>query len=202
MEANNNNKIKKYFRKDPNSFYINEKGEYRCRSVHFESQFRFSRAQEEAQKEVVSVKKIINYVNEFLIKIGVPQVLNPKMNLNEINYDKIKKEYQLADERDLLWIKFTADGFIGVIAQSNDINFDFPPSADVYNKKAKGRNWIYNTSGIIVHKLNKEWDKSFVLVFPLKIKNTKYSRHEIETAVGNYLIDKGVPILDYYSHNY
>lgn len=28
----------------------------------------------------------------------------------------------------------------------------------------------------------------------------KYSSTELELAVGNYLIDKGVPIIDYYSH--
>lgn len=27
-------------------------------------------------------------------------------------------------------------------------------------------------------------------------------RDELETAVGNYLIANGVPIIDYYSHNY
>lgn len=126
----------------------------------------------------------------------------PKMDPAKIDYAELKSAYKLENEGDIIWLKFTTDGYIGVVAQSNDINFDFPFSAEDYNKR-KGQNWQFNTSGIIVHKLGKQWDQTFVLVFPLKkIKNTSYSRHEIETAVGNYLIDKGVPILDYYSHNY
>lgn len=31
----------------------------------------------------------------------------------------------------------------------------------------------------------------------LSVKNRK----EIETGIGNYLEDRGVPIIDYYSHN-
>lgn len=43
MKENCNN-MNQYFKKDPNAFYINEKGEWRCRSVHFEDQFRFNKA--------------------------------------------------------------------------------------------------------------------------------------------------------------
>ena len=54
----------------------------------------------------------------------------------------------------------------------------------------------------MVHKLKKEWDESFVLVFPLrKLKEScGYSRHNIEMAIGNYLIEQNVPIIDFYSH--
>ncbi|MDV4151424.1 hypothetical protein R0131_11280 [Clostridium sp. AL.422] len=50
-----------------------------------------------------------------------------------------------------------------------------------------------------------ERDTSFTIANMMSLK--KYlifkikKRKEIETAVGNYLIDKGVPIIDYYSHN-
>lgn len=199
MQAND---IKNYFIQDPDAFCRNEKGERRCRSVHFESQFRFDKAQKEAQKKPIGKEQVAGYVNDFLYKIGVPKVLNPEMNPSEIDYAKLKCDYQLEDERDIVWVKFTTDGYVGVIAQSNDINFSFPPGADAYNDMDKSRHWIYNTSGIIIHQLKKKWDTSFVLVFPLKLSNVNYSRHEIETAIGNYLIDMGVPILDYYSHNY
>ena len=195
-----NTEINKYFMKDPNAFYTNENRDRRSRSIHFGS-FRFNKAQEEAKKTPVCTERVISYVNEFLDEIGVSPVLNPIMRPNEISYTKIKQDYELEEERDILWIKFTSDGYAGVIAQSNDINFIIPQSAEDYNKVEKGT-WRYNTSGIIVHKLHKTWDESFVLVFPLKLENVKYNRHEIETGVGNYLIDKGVPILDYYSHNY
>lgn len=196
------NKIEQYFMKDPNAFWINEFGQPRCRSVHFGSRFRFDKAQKEAQKTPIGKEQVKDYVNAVLYKIGVPTVPNPEMDPNEIDYAKLKYDYQIEDERDIIWLKFTTDGYVGVVAQSNDINFDFPPNADAYNDKDKSRRWAYNTSGIIIHQLGKMWDTSFVLVFPLKLNNINYSRHEIETAIGNYLIDMGVPILDYYSHNY
>ena len=94
---------------------------------------------------------------------------------------------------------------------SNDINFDIPPNESVYDNKVwkydeyTKKNelvWKYNSSGILVHKLKKEWDESFVLVFPLrKLKESwGYSRHNIEMAIGNYLIEQNVPIIDFYSH--
>ena len=51
---------------------------------------------------------------------------------------------------------------------------------------------------------NYEWDEGTVLVFPLiNLKKLKdLDRSDIESGIGNYLIDNDVPILDYYSHNY
>lgn len=94
---------------------------------------------------------------------------------------------------------------------SNDINFDISPNESVYDNKVwkydeytKNNELVlkYNSSGILVHKLKKEWDESFVLVFPLrKLKEScGYSRHNIEMAIGNYLIEQNVPIIDFYSH--
>lgn len=69
-------------------------------------------------------------------------------------------------------------------------------------KKCKKSEWKHNSSGIIIHKLREQWDDFFVLVFPLKNIPYGYSRHDIEKAIGNYLIKKNVPILDFYSHIY
>lgn len=202
MKENTINQFDQFFKKNPDAFWINEKGERRCRSIHFNDDFRFNKAQEEAEKDPTPVEKVISYCNEFLSGIGVSPVANPVMNPREISYSEIKKQYHLNDERDIIWIKFTADHFVGLVAQSNDINFDIPPSADVYNDKDKSQRWLYNTSGIIIHRLGKRWDTSFVLVFPLRLNNITYTRHEIETAIGNYLAYKGAAILDYFSHNY
>lgn len=62
--------------------------------------------------------------------------------------------------------------------------------------------WIHNSSGILVHQLGKEWDESFVLVFPLANIPCGYNRYDIERAIGNMLIAEGVPVIDFYSHNY
>lgn len=128
-----------------------------------------------------------------------------------MDYALLKKDFELDDEKDVVWIKLTEDGFVGVVAVSNDINFDIPPNDSVYDNKVWKYNgytkkkelvWEYNSSGILIHKLNKKWDESKVLVFPLKKlrESYGYSRHYIEMAIGNYLIEQNVPIIDYYSH--
>ena len=101
-------------------------------------------------------------------------------------YDVIKETFNLTDARNIVWIKFTKNGRVGVIAQSFDINFDYD-----------------TTSGELVHEWDDGWDTSFVLIFPLTQDILRSnSKEEIETAIGNYLIEKGVPMIDYYSHNY
>lgn len=175
----------------------------RASSVHFGQTYRFNKAIEEAKKNPVSVKEICDMITKFLKKIGIttndlPEYKNPL----PFNYQGIKEKFNLVDERDIVWIKFTQDGYIGVVATSNDINFNYPTSENDYEKKDEDGNWIFNTSGIIVHKLNKKWDESFVLVFPLAEIPDGYIRGDIEEAVGNLLIQNNVPILDYYSHIY
>lgn len=54
--------IDQYFKKDPDAFCINEEGVRRCRSVHFESQYRFLKAQEESKKKVVRIEEILKRI--------------------------------------------------------------------------------------------------------------------------------------------
>ena len=205
------NNVHKYFWEDPDaSYYINERKYWQ--SVHGRSFFRYNKAKKEiSEKNIVPIETIIEYVNEVLKAVGIAEVKKPIMNPSEVDYTLLKKEFELDDEKDTVWIKFTEDGFVVVIAVSNDINFDIPPNESVYDNKVwkydeyTKKNelvWKYNSSGILVHKLKKEWDESFVLVFPLrKLKEScGYSRHNIEMAIGNYLIEQNVPIIDFYSH--
>ncbi|MFI3325432.1 MAG: hypothetical protein R3Y35_04580 [Clostridia bacterium] len=171
-------------------------------SVHYGDTTRFDKAKEQSEFDPISKIEIIKYVNEFLNGIGVSIIENSTFDPNTINYDSIKNDYNLEDEQDILWIKFTEDGYIGVVAISNDINFDYPTLKEDYNKKNEIGKWCYNTSGIIIHSLEKKWDKSFVLIFPLENIPKEYKREDIERGVGNYLIYKKAPILDFYSHKY
>lgn len=58
-------------------------------------------------------------------------------------------------------------------------------------------------SGKYVKAINDSWDTSFVFIFPLTDDIIgKLSTGDIERGIGNYLIAKGVPIIDFYSHNY
>ena len=171
-------------------------------SVRFKDEnVRFDRAEKQSKKPIVALDMIIKHVNDFLEELGMERVDSPKyMVLREkINYVEICAG--LEDKRDIVWLKFTTDKYLGVVATSNDINFNIPKLKEEYSVKRKSR-YMYNTSGIIIHHLNKEWDDSFVLVFPLKGMPPNYCRGDIERGIGNYLIEQGVPILDFYSHNY
>ncbi len=104
----------------------------------------------------------------------------------DTKYDSMKERFQLNYPSDIIWMKFTNKGHLGVIAKSFDINY----RSD-------------NNSGKLVEIIGEKWDDSFVFIFPLT-KDILYGRKigDIERAIGNYLIMKGVPIIDFYSHNY
>lgn len=162
------------------------------------SNFRYKKAEDQATMETVKPTDIINFVNEFLRKVGMkttedlsfsPRIELQRNGIRQIKYAEIRKKNQLDDIRDIVWIKFTKDNYISVIGTGCDISFS---------------EWAKNntTAGHINRHLNKEWDDSFVLIFPLKEIPENLNRSDIESGIGNYLIHKGVPILDFYSHNY
>lgn len=178
-------------------------------SVHF-SEVRMDKAREQSQKKVKPLEEVINCINNTLKDLQMNIVKNPRFDFVEDNkitkedYKKIKREHFLKNSEDIVWLKFTKDGFIGVVAVSDDINFAIPPNKEAYNEKREGSNkkWKYNTSGIIIHKLGKEWDDSFVLIFPLSEIPNGITRQQIEHKIGNDLIEADIPILDFYSHRY
>lgn len=109
-------------------------------------------------------------------------------------YDVIKEKFDLERVSDILWFKFTDKGHLAVVAKSCDIN---------WNEKLP--------CGVLVNEIEEKLDDSFVLIFPLtqemiRTKEEpnsfyrKYSSEKLECAVGNYLISKGVPVIDYFSH--
>ena len=194
-------------------------------SVHYGKTDRFIKAEEQLKKAPKTVDEIINLTNSFLQSNGLKPVDNPKYTsfsvkddkdgyktLVEINDDKFKDQFGLRDKplndsKHVIWMKFAKNGQLGVVAASNDYNFDIPPSSDVYDETTNGKpkckcnGWKYTTSGIILHKLNLEWDKSFLLIFPLQgIEDSM--RRTIEKGIGNFLIENDVPIIDFYSHKY
>lgn len=117
-----------------------------------------------------------------------------KYDIYDKKYDAIFEKFDLERVSDVLWFKFTDKGHLAVVASSCDINWDSNLSC-----------------GILVNDIGEKFDTSFVFVFPLTkqmIRSKyepnslyrKYSTAKLELAVGNYLIDKGVPIIDYFSH--
>lgn len=181
----------------------------REKSVHYNKKNpRTEKAGEQATLKPVSVEVICSHVNDLLKSIGMKIIESPIVKQPcEIDYEKIHAEYGTTGKTDIVWMKFTKDQYLGVVASGNDVNFDMPSSELQYNEeewnsKRYGYIWKYTTSGILIHQLGKEWDTSFVLVFPLVDIPSGKNRFDIERAIGNYLIAKGVPILDFYSHNY
>lgn len=186
-------------------------------SVHGESTKRYDMALTQSKMKTVSIEKIINLTNDFFKMIDIPEVINPiytDLSVKpgkfgpktiELDYKEIQKDNELNCDNHLIWMKFTKDGYLGIVAASNDCNFDFPLDKSDYNETDNGKvknrsnSWKYATSGIIVSMLGKEWDEDFILVFPLRnISNGM--RNDIECGIGQYLIENDVPILDYYSH--
>lgn len=208
-----NVELEKFLHKTPeDAYWINKQGNRCCQSVHGKSYVRYNEAKKQADSKAIDKEIIIKYTLDYLNKVGIKTTKNPKCeNPKCIDYDKIQQKFQLNDRSDLVWMKFTRDGYLGVVAVSDDVNFDMPEDWSVYDKKHivynsyKKRNeeeWVHNSAVILVHKLGKEWDESFVLIFPLKGIPDGYTRSDVETAIGNMLIEKDVPILDFYSHMY
>lgn len=208
-----NVELEKYLYKIPeNAYWINKQGNRCCQSVHGKSYVRYNEAKKQAESKATDKETIIKYTLDYLNRVGIKTTGNPKYeNPKRIDYDKIQEEFQLNDRGDLVWMKFTKDGYLGVVAVSDDVNFDMPEDCSEYDKtqivynsykKRTEKDWVHNSAGIIVHKLGKEWDEAFVLIFPLRELPDDYTRSDVETAIGNMLIEKNVPILDFYSHMY
>lgn len=162
--------------------------------------FRVEKAKEQYEKgiqmNIPSKKKehkedIVKYVNEFLVSImGMEKAAQPyytpkKTKSRRIEYYKINPE----NKENIVWIKFTENGLISVIGTGCDIYF---------TDKTKE----CTTAGHINKELNLNWDETVVLIFPLKNIPDGLNRADIESGIGNYLISKDIPILDFYSHNY
>lgn len=162
---------------------------YVDKSVTNNDCFRINAANEQTKIKTVAKDDIISYVNNFLESIDMVRIEEPKVDLDKNpikrgSYTNIMKKNHLENKKDIVWIKFTKDKYIGVVASGTDINFNMD-----------------NTSGKIIKALGKQWDESFVLVFPLINIPSYLNRHHIESGIGNFLISQNVPILDYYSHN-
>lgn len=211
-------------------FEANTKATFRKRDgklclVSADKKIRVDTARAQYKKDKPPIETVIAYVNEFLDMVSDNGSLNkhrldcirldgsyhqidgraiivkgcswqaPKYDKSkeryiswDSKYDIIQEQFDLRAPRDIIWLKFTEDGYLGVVADSFDINFRYD-----------------NSSGklIRVNDPAQKWDDSFVVIFPLTkdLLNVKF-RKQIETAVGNYLIEeKGVPIIDYFSHN-
>ena len=224
--------LEKYFQKNEEAFYFNDKGEKKFRGVHkyYGDTLRNDEARKQSNLLPTQICNVFSYVNEFIellrisngyceknvrfeplvldntihtimdngiltmgLKWDAPIYDNKKQDYVEwdYKYDIIKNEFNLGKPSDIVWIKFTTKGHIGVVAKSFDINFD--------RKTSNGKPI---SSTVLVEEVGETWDKSFVMIFPMtsEILGNR-SVGDLELGIGNYLIDKKVPIIDFYSHN-
>ena len=170
------------------------------------SPFRFDKAEEQAEISSDMIKRcilptkedIIKYVNEFFSNIGMENVDPKTQKTGRIYYEiwKDNKSNGMVEKDDIVWIKFTENGVIGVIGTSCDIFLGFPKNEN-YSTSDRIVDYVKNKKG-----KGYSWDTENVLIFPLCKIPEGLNRSDIESGIGNYLIFKGVPILDFYSHNY
>lgn len=168
--------------------------------------FRLEKAKEQYELPAVSKDEIKELVNKFLKSLKMEAISNPEylprkvtdrtIGIRRINYSKIWNDNmpKQTEKEDIVWIKFveTKEGknrHISVVGVGCDISF-------TDNTKNT------TSSGKILKELNLEWDDKEILIFPLKNIPAGLKRSDIESGIGNYLIDNGVPILDFYSHNF
>ena len=187
---------------------LKEKGEGRTKMAH-----------EQVAMPPVPMDMVFNYINEFLNQLvdkpislsklgsialdgkdediighGIwvkdtfnwkPQSSKPPYLSSDKKYTIIQEQFNLGFQKDLVWLKFTEDGYVGVVADSSDINHSYT-----------------NTAGRLLREVNRTWDTSNLFIFPITSAMTKHkTRKQIENGIGKYLIYKGVPIIDFYSHN-
>lgn len=167
--------------------YDKNNPDYRCSLDYDKSNYRKRKAAEEAKKEKICIFKIIDLVNLFLQEINVNSkcvFIDGLDVLMAVNYEHIKRQYGLNNQSDIVWMRFTTDGYLGVVASSNDINFEYTTN-----------------SGKLIKSVDKEWDKNVIIIVPLPNIKSRQERLMIENMIGNYLRDKNIPIIDLYSHN-
>ncbi|HFI0635023.1 TPA: hypothetical protein ACGO2G_001509 [Streptococcus suis] len=161
---------------------------YIDKSVVDQESFRVVIAKRQLQQASVDRSTLVRYCKRFFLSIGMGQIQPLSINLIETPikrgfYHKIFVDNCLSDKRDIIWLKFTKTGYLGVIATSNDINLRTD-----------------NSSGKIITLLGEEWDEE-IIIFPLANIPKEWNRQRIESGLGNYLIERGIPVLDYFSHN-
>lgn len=224
--------LEKYFQKNEEAFYIDDKGEKKFRGVHkyYGDTLRNDEARKQSDLLPTQICNVFSYVNEFIELLRTsngyceknvrfePLVLDNTIHTIMDNgiltvglkwdapiydykkreyvewdykYDIINNKFNLGKPSDIVWIKFTTKGHVGVVAKSFDINFD--------RKTSNGKPI---SSTVLVEEVGETWDKSFVMIFPMtsEILGNR-SVGDLELGIGNYLIDKKVPIIDFYSHN-
>lgn len=208
-----NHKDIRHLPENPEDFPALKRGDLRS-SVHFGETYRIDVALEQARHKAAPVARVAELANEEVAALGIKRVENPLIEVDSgdiasngmvnLDYDRIAKEHQLADRRDIVNIRFDREGRAVLVAVSDDVNFcPVPKGPDEFDAK-DGNYWKYSTAAVILSALGTDWDRTRLLLFPLSgLSRTGYSRHDVEKAIGNHLLQSGeCALLDKFSHCY
>lgn len=160
---------------------------------------RRDKAIEEFKKEVNYTKEdVLNIIDECLRKKGIDgEAILVNIKQQPINYEEIKNKYNTKAKEHIIFIQFVKTGHIAVVGAGMDIGFL--------------RNENYGTWRVIRELPRIEWDDEEVIIVPVKGLDTKsvgiknvdnilHCRNGVEQCIGEYLIEKNIPILNYYQH--
>lgn len=163
---------------------------------------RVIKGQDELDKPVVNkseVKKILSKCLKEKRISGEVLTINPVSE--KIDYEQISKKYGTNGEGHIIWVQFASSGHVAVVGAGKDIGFP--------------KNENKGTWSILSKISSVEWDRSEVIIIPVReldkdsygLKNIhKHGnnilkcRNGVEHCIGEYLIKKDVPILNYYQH--
>ena len=155
-------------------------------NIKSDMEYRKEVAMWQAQGPAIDGSKIKEYIIEYLNKTGHKYSRVHVSNTWNIDYAKFAQMTKINDPSHIIWLKFTKKGHVVVVGAGNDINQEGEKSSALL--KAAGE----------------EWDMEKVFVIPIKgLKGKGHHQEErnaVERGIGDYLISKGVPIIDFYSH--
>lgn len=163
---------------------------------------RVIKAQEKLDKIVPQKSKVRKILSKCLKEKGISgEVITINPLLEKIDYKKISETYGTNGEGHIIWVQFVISGHVAVVGAGKDIGFP---------KNENRGTWM------ILSKLsNVEWDRTEVVIIPIREldmnsyglkyihkhgNNILKCRNGVEHCIGEYLIEKGVPILNYYQH--
>ena len=156
---------------------------------------RKKKAKEQNKLKVKDIDEICNLLEKALNDKNIVGTIL-KMKPKEVNYEQIKEKYGTNKSSDIIFIQFTKDGHVAVLGAGKDMSF---------SKNISGT----NTWRIISAIERVEWNDEMVIIIPIRyIKDCKIKkgdsilayRNGIEQYLGDYLLSKGVPILNCYQH--
>ena len=109
-------------------------------TVHYGKTKRFEMANQQLKIPTVDINRILQLTNCFIEAYGL-DVYNGANIVKTVNLDltefnkKTKELYKgITSEHDIIWMKFACNR-VGVVACSNDINFDIPSTKDEYDEE-------------------------------------------------------------------